>query len=357
MLWYKPVMGEKAMESIDDEAKKQRNLNSGEASAKIIRFTKILVGIGFCMILERYPSAFSWGLSSRLINRTTGGTYYSQYIKDNEKDSILYGKVTQDLKESKDVIVIIAEALGNHPTSTQARRAAESSIRLVINNTKKKHWAANAIVTKVPTGNGTIEAEHLYMCGSASTMWTYKYYNCLPAAFKGKIYSAYGHSNDLSFYNRREKMKWMGFDDIYSSEESETARNPLDIAARCLSRYFCSPPDSYVYRWLVDKYEIESKNARPSLLTIMTIDTHGPYKGLPPSNPEAIYQLEAHRFANQASTTIERIIEVAHKRKRELAIYIIGDHPPVLGREKANTEGYSGTRNQTLLARISLGNL
>ncbi len=238
-----------------------------------------------------------------------------------------------DIKR-KIIILIVAESLGiveDKDLELRIEKLFQDKFQSVINDTQDNKFELLRLKNENSPG-GTLRMEYMSLCNNFKQYEEELFDKCLPNLLKNKNSweSIYMHSPSLEFYNRSKIMREIGFQELFSQREILIKqRNIIKQIKLCFSRNFCAPSDEELFKSALKKIkEIKNTNL---FLNILTVEGHGPFRGKNISkerNELENYYKKAEISISQISNFLKLLLR--ENKNKELEIYIVSDHPPVL---------------------------
>jgi len=271
---------------------------------------------------------------------------YAQFIDDpnsKEKNSqsnlypLIFDSIYKDSKNQKIVVLIVVESIGLVSEQKYENKIEQLFIKELndaIRNSNNNKFKLSRLKNEVAPG-GTLRMEYLNLCSQFKKEQKELFDNCLPNIIKQKENwtSIYMHSPSLSFYNRKNIMREIGFEELFSQRgkliEDKDIFKQLKI---CLTRNFCAPPDSDLFKSGLKK--IKENKSKNIFLNILTVDAHGPYRSMNifrKTSEIDNYFEKVSISLNQVSNFIQNLL--ISFEKKDIDIFIVSDHPAILTSE------------------------
>lgn len=270
--------------------------------------------------------------------------FYDEWIKSPDRLAVsearkkITGHVDFSAKlsplQKRDVYLIVVESLWN-PSLLGSMVAQESMYKPF-----SQLWGQSGerYVLGPTFGGGTANSEFEILCGislnSGFVVFEHplldKALPCLPNVLSEQGYiSVASHPNYRDFWNRDEAYPALGFDRYYSI--NDFIKDEL-VGSDYLS-------DSSLYRQHTEKVSGEKA---PIFHYILTASAHYPYM-----NSESFMKIEHStakskrlldsyvRLIQRGTKDLSDYIDVIRQRDRDALIVVVGDHPPLFGKDYA----------------------
>jgi len=258
---------------------------------------------------------------------------------DNLGDSPHYLYLSNIIKNTKDFgrnvyLLIVVESLGWTDDKSINQFLQTSWSRMFERLRDHDHRFSITKTRSDFTIGGTFAAEMRYLCDLKSPTHIHRFYpvnvdsrpaiqKCIPWKFKAHDFlSVYFHDGRRKFYNRYRVLPSIGFQRLHFQNESKTTLQ------KCMEKAFCGD-DKEQFSAALDlfrDYNQSNLKNEDLFVSMMTIDTHGPYKG--GSSLIDSYRLAASRsiddignFLLEASSTL---------KNSSFRVLLLPDHAPPL---------------------------
>ncbi len=254
------------------------------------------------------------------------------------------GAEEEDFKKP-DIIVVLSESFWDVrllPDTTFSKNPLENYDKICA-----REGAVSGYMYQTAFGGGTVRTEFEVLTGLSSEVLPV---GCVPWQYIGKDTPTYAsnykkigyrtvfmHTYIPTFYLRDKTYPYLGFDEIYFSEDLTKID---EIPCQISGNYIADDTFADYIKYLLDK------ESSPCFLFGISMENHQPYEGkyeeteITVKNPKlSDASLDAvTNYANglfNADKALLKLVDYIDSRERDTVLIYFGDHLPTLGADKA----------------------